>query len=363
VKNMKFAAGLGAAAMVLAACGGNGGSSTEEGTAAGDSTAAAQIDYTACLVSDAGGWDDKSFNESALNGLNQAVKELGVKDNTAESKDSSDFQPNVQSMVDSGCNEIIGVGYNLADAIGAAAVDNPDIDFALVDSTFADDYAGDNTRALVFNTQEAAYLAGYAAAAMTSTGTVATFGGMAIPSVTIFMDGFVDGVAKYNEDNGKDVKVLGWDKETQKGQFTNSFDDQTLGTQVAQQFIQQGADIIMPVAGPVGLGAAAAAQSDGDTLIVGVDSDWYESAPEYKDIVLTSVMKEIGTSVYDTIKAGSEGKFSNENYVGTLANGGVDIAPFHDFESKLPDGLTDQLNQLKQDIIDGKITVESPSSN
>ncbi len=368
MKNMKFAAVLGAAALLLGACGGNGGDkestgAPEEPTAAATDSAAPaeEIDYTACLVSDAGGWDDKSFNESAMDGLQQAVSELGVKKNDAESKDSSDFQPNVNSMVDSGCDVVIGVGFNLADAIGAAAVANPDTNFALVDSTFGD-YAGDNTRALVFNTQEAAYLAGYAAAAMTKTGTVATFGGMPIPSVTIFMDGFVDGVAKYNEDNNADVKVLGWDKEAQTGQFTNTFDDQTLGTQVAQQFIQQGADIIMPVAGPVGLGAAAAAQANGETLIIGVDSDWYQST-EYGAIVLTSVMKEIGASVFDTVKVGSEGKFSSEDYVGTLSNGGVDLAPFHDFEGQLPEGLLDTLDQLKQDIIDGKIVVESPSSN
>lgn len=361
MKNLKFVAALGAAALMLGACSGNSDDSSD--TSSGDATTAAeQIDYTACLVSDAGGWDDKSFNQSAMEGLQQAVSELGVKENDAESTSSTDFEPNVQAMVDSNCNLIIGVGFNLADAIGAAAVANSGVDFALVDSTFSDDYAGDNTRALVFNTQEAAYLAGYAAAAFTKTGTVATFGGIQIPSVTIFMDGFADGVSKYNEDNGTDVNLIGWDKDTQTGQFTNSFDDQTLGTQVANQLIQQGADIIMPVAGPVGLGAASAAQAAGDTYIVGVDSDWYEST-EYGSITLTSVMKGIGASVFDTIKVGSEGNFSNENYIGTLENGGVDIAPFHDFESQLPDGLTDTLDQLKQDIIDGTIVVESDSSN
>ena len=356
MKNTKFAAVLGVAALALGACGGGNSDST------GDD-GAAKTDYKACLVSDAGGWDDKSFNESAMNGLKQSVKDLGIQENAAESKDSSDFQPNVQSMIDSGCNLVIGVGFNLADAIGAAAPQNPDVDFALVDSGFGEDYAGDNTRGLLFNTQEASYHAGYAAAAFSKTGTVATFGGIQIPAVTIFMDGFVDGVAKYNEDNGKDVKVLGWDKEKQSGQFTNSFDDKQLGTQVAQQFIQQGADVIMPVAGPVGLGAAAAAQTDGSTYIIGVDSDWYESASEYKDIILTSVVKEIAAAVFDTIKLGSEDNFSNEAYIGTLENKGVALAPFHDLEEELPAGLTDQLTKLQEDIVSGTIKVESPSSN
>ena len=115
---------------------------------------------------------------------------------------------------------------------------------------------------------------------MTETGVVATFGGLPIPSVQIFMDGFVDGVAAYNEAYpDANVQVLGWDKESQTGSFSNSFDDQAQGQQLANNFINQGADIIMPVAGPVGLGAAAAAQTAGDVYIIGVDSDSYESAP------------------------------------------------------------------------------------
>ncbi len=354
MKNTKFAAILGVAALALGACGGGNGDDTSGGET---STPVEKIDYRACIVSDAGGWDDKSFNQSAKEGLDRAVSELGVDSNTAESKDSSDFADNVQAMVASDCDLTIGVGFMLAEGITAAANENPDKNFALVDSTFEDPQG--NERALVFNTQEAAYLAGYTAAAMTETGTVATFGGIAIPAVTIFMDGFVDGVAKYNEDNGTDVKVIGWDKETQSGQFTNTFDDQAKGTQVAQQLIQQNADIIMPVAGPVGLGAAAAAQADGSTYIIGVDSDWYLSAPDYKDIIITSVMKGISNAVFDTIKVGSEGNWTAEPYVGTLENGGVELAPFHDFEDKLPEGLADDLEQLKQDIIDGTIVVES----
>ncbi|MBR5950589.1 MAG: BMP family ABC transporter substrate-binding protein [Actinomycetaceae bacterium] len=315
--------------------------------------------YTACLVSDAGGWDDKSFNESAKNGLDKAVADLGVTPKTAESKDATDFEANVQSMVDQDCDLIIGVGFSLGDAIAKAAEENPDINFALVDSTFEN--PTDNEKALVFNTQESAYLAGYAAAAMSKSGKVGTFGGMKIPSVTIFMDGFADGVAKYNEDEGKSVEVIGWDKEKQEGQFADTFDDQQVGTQIAESMIQQGADVIMPVAGPVGFGAAAAARSAGDVMIVGVDTDWFVSS-EYGDVTLTSVQKAIEAAVYDTIKEGAEGKFSSENYVGTLANEGLAIAPFHDFESKLPEGLADRIDELKGQIADGTIVVESPSA-
>lgn len=351
----------GVASMALAGCAG--------GTAdkAGESAApAAKTDYKACAVSDAGGWDDKSFNESAYQGLEAAKKNLGVAINTAESSSDADFAPNVEAMVDDGCNLIIGVGFKIEKALHASAEANSDLQYALVDSSFTDSDSKtvkiDNGRPLLFNTAEAAYLAGYVSAGMTKTGKVATFGGIQIPSVTVFMDGFADGVAAYNKAKGANVQLLGWDKAAQNGSFTQSFDDQALGKQQAQQFIDQGADIIMPVAGPVGLGAAAAAKENGSTLIVGVDSDWYEANPDYSSIILTSVMKQIGASVEQAIKDGAEGKFTADPYVGTLENGGVSIAPFHDFDSQVPAELKDDVAKLTDQIKSGELKVESENS-
>ena len=190
---------------------------------------------------------------------------------------------------------------------------------------------------------------------------MATFGGMQIPSVAIFMDGFADGVAKYNEDNGTDVQLLGWDKEAQTGSFTGDFENQAAGQTLTEQFIAQGADIVMPVAGPVGLGAAAAAQQAGDVKIIGVDSDWYEST-DYGPIVLTSVIKQIGQSVYDTIEEAATAGFSAEPYVGTLENEGVGLAPFHDFDAEVPQELKDAVTDLQEQIVAGEITVESPNA-
>ena len=192
-KMFKIAAVISIAGLSLAGCS----SSSDDAADGGDDAADTAAEYTACLVSDAGGWDDKSFNESAKNGLDKAEDELGVVGKTAESKDANDFEANVQAMVDEECNLIIGVGFSLAEAIAKAAEENPDINFALVDSTFENPL--DNEKALVFNTQESAYLAGYAAAAMSQSGKVGTFGGMKIPSVTIFMDGFAEVLALADE--------------------------------------------------------------------------------------------------------------------------------------------------------------------
>ncbi|WP_169164719.1 BMP family lipoprotein [Cellulomonas taurus] len=357
MKNIVRAAALGGAvALALAACG----SAPEESGSTGGSDNAAS-DFKACMVSDSGGFEDKSFNQSGGEGLDRAGDELGVEVVKVESSAETDFGPNVDQLVAQDCNLIIGVGFLLADTLTEAAAANPDIEFALVDSGFNEE--SDNAKPLLFNTQEAAYLAGYVAAGTSTTGTVATFGGISIPSVTIFMDGFADGVAKYNEDNSADVQLLGWDKEAQTGSFTGDFEDQTKGQNLAKGFIDQGADVIMPVAGPVGLGAAAAAKEAGNVAIVGVDADWFETSPDYSNVILTSVMKEIGQAVYDTVSEAADGNFSSEPYVGTLENKGLGLAPFHDYDSKVPAEVKTAVEDLQQQIISGDLVVESPSQN
>lgn len=338
---------------------------TDTTKAGGASNAAA--DFKGCMVSDAGGFEDKSFNQSGAEGLDKAVADLGIKEVKVESSAETDFTPNIDSLVQQDCNLIVAVGFSLEDATQAAAEANPDMNFALVDSAFsAPDFSPvtlKNAKPLLFNTQEAAFLAGYAAAGVSKTGTVATFGGMQLPSVSIFMDGFSDGVAQYNTDSGKMVKVLGWDKKAQTGSFTGDFDNQANGQNLAKGFIDQGADVIMPVAGPVGLGAAAAAKAAGNVMIIGVDKDWFESAPEYADIILTSVIKQIGQSVFDTVQQAVDGKYISDPYVGTLENAGVDLAPFHNFDSQVPAEVKTKLDELKASIISGELKVTSPSQN
>ena len=357
-----------ATALVLAACAA---APEEEAavTSAPEETTEETVEYTACMVSDEGGFDDASFNESGFEGLTRAEGDLGVTIKSAESSDPGQYAGNVDSMVQEGCNLIIGVGFALEDAIQAGAEANPDIDFALIDSSFSDaDFAPvtyENAKPILFNTHEAAFLAGYLAGGTTKTGTVATYGGMPFPSVTIFMDGFYDGVMKYNEDNGTAVKVLGWDKAAQNGSMIGNFSDTEAGRTTTEQFIASGADIILPVAGPVGSGSLNAASQAEGVSVIWVDSDGYLQAAnaDYKGLLLTSVMKLIGNAVFDTISAAVEGSFSPEPYVGTLENGGVDLAPLHDFEATVPAELAATIEDLKAQIIAGDLVVESPSQN
>jgi len=320
------------------------------------------------MVSDFGGFDDNSFNETSFSGLERAESELGIKVSKAESTDAAQYTSNVDSMVQAGCSLVFNVGFNLADATLNAAKENPESHFALIDSALSDPTTFepivlDNVKPLLYNTQEAAFLAGYVAAGVSQTGTVATFGGQPYPSVTIFMDGFVDGVAKYNEDNGKSVKVLGWDKAKQVGSMTETFDEIPKGKELTEQFISQGADVIMPVAGPVGEGAMAAAAEHEGVYIIGVDTDAFDKYDQYKDILLTSVLKAMDQSVFDTIKAAKDGAWDATPYVGTLANGGVGIASFHNLEDKVPADVKTAVEDLKAQIVAGTFKVESPSAS
>ncbi|MGD8148540.1 BMP family lipoprotein [Ornithinimicrobium sp. Y1694] len=332
-----------------------------EGAAGGDAS-----DFKACMVSDSGGFDDQSFNQSGKEGMDSAEEDLGISTQEVESQSDADYVTNVNNLVAQDCNLTIGVGFLLQTAIRDAAREHPETNFALIDSAFSeDDFSPaeiDNAKPILFNTAEASFLAGYVAAGMTESGTVATFGGMDLPSVNIFMDGFADGIAKYNEDNDTDVNLLGWNKDSQSGSFSGDFENQSQGQTLTEQFIAQGADIVMPVAGPVGLGAAAAADAADGVKIIWVDSDGFLTAEGYGHLMLTSVMKQIGPAVHDTIQATIDGGFTNEPYVGTLENDGVGIAEFHDFDGDVPQELKDKVEEYKQQIISGELEIESVNS-
>lgn len=349
---------IGASALVLTGC---------AAAPNGGETEAPSTDFLSCMVSDSGGFDDHSFNELGLNGLESAAKEIGGKTNSVESSSEDDYAPNIEAELSQGCNLIVTVGFNLSAATIAAAKANPDTEFAIVDDGLDADFDGkvdvDNGKPILFDTAQAAFLAGYAAAAYSKTGVVGTFGGMQIPPVTIFMDGFVDGVKYYNTANGKNVQAVGWDKDSQKGTFTGGFAAGVEAKTAAQGLLDQNADVILPVGGPIYQSAAEAIRDKGgDIALIGVDADVYNTDPTVKDLLLTSVMKGVDSGVHDVVVAAAGGDFDNTPYVGTLENGGVGLAPFHDFESKVSPDLQGELDDLKAKIISGDVEVTSPST-
>ncbi len=309
-----------------------------------------------CQVTDVGGVDDKGFNASAWSGAQRAAEDFDTGAKVLESQAETDYEVNINSFIDEGCDLIVTVGFLLGEATEVAANANPETNFTIVD--FAYEAPSDNLKGLVFNTDEAAFLAGYVAAGVTQTGKVGTFGGINIPPVTIFMDGFARGVDHYNQQKGTNVEVLGWDPDTQEGSFTNNFESLDDGRAFAQNLIDEGADIIMPVAGPVGLGSAQLASELDGIYIIGVDVDGFEADPDNADIYLTSVLKNIDNAVYAAADEALNGSFSNDLYVGTLANDGVGLAPFHNLESMVSDELQSEVEALRQAIIDGSVSAQ-----
>ncbi len=366
MKKRAVAAGIATALVAaLAACG----DAPEEDTGSGTSTEAAAPDFLPCIVSDAGGFDDKSFNQLSYEGAKKAADELGVELKDVESNSANDYAPNLESLVAEGCDAIVTVGFALAAATKESAAANPDIEYILIDDsadggddgqTFDGQADQPNIKPLLYDTAQAAFLAGYAAADYSKTGKVGTYGGMPFPTVTIFMDGFRQGVQYYNKEKGKNVKVVGWNGKN--GSFTGGFEANEAATNTAKQILDQDVDVILPVGGPIYQGAIAAIEDSGkDIAMLGVDADFYETDPNTQPYVMTSILKKMDVSTYEAImSAGTDGdNFDFTPYVGTLENEGVDIAPFHDFESKVNPELAGELDALKAGIIDGSIPVTS----
>lgn len=323
------------ASMVLTACGGGaGGGGLKVG-----------------MVTDLGGIDDKSFNATAYAGIQQAIDELGVEGKYLESTQQADYEKNIQQFLDEETDLIVTVGFLLGDATKAAAEANPEAKFAIVD--FAYDPTIPNVLGLVFATDQASFLAGYAAAASTKTGKVATWGGINIPPVADFMIGFEAGVNYYNAQKGTEVEVLGWSSEAADGSFIGNFESLDDGRSVTESLVQEGADIVMPVAGPAGLGGAAYCAESGSCMVIGVDTDWTVSASEYSDVILTSVLKNMNVAVFEAVKTVQDGTFAGGLYVGVLANNGVGLADV----KGASDELKSELDAVKQGIIDGAIAV------
>jgi basic membrane protein A len=324
------------------------------------------------MVTDTGGIDDRSFNASSWQGMQEAeAADSSIKVSYLQSTTQSDYIPNINTFLTQKCGIIVTVGFLMGSATESAAKAHPSQDFAIVDCSYASECltgtVEKNIDQLTFNTVQDGFLGGYLAAGMTKTGKVATFGGEDFGTVTIYMDGFWDGVQYYNSKHGTHVQVLGWNEKTQKGSFTGDFTNQTKGQTLTQTFISEGADVIFPVAGNVGLGAAKAVQ-DADNAagsqkvnMFWVDTDGCVSAPQYCKYFITSVEKGIQTAVKNAVLGAAKGTFTGGTYIGTLANGGAVLAPFHMFAGKVPSSLQSELVQIGEGIASG--TIQTPTKS
>jgi basic membrane protein A len=332
-----------------------------------------QAAYKACVAFDTGGLGDKGFNDLAQKGLADA-KAAGYQTTEAEAQNSTDYAANVQRLVDQGCKTIVTVGFNQGGATAEKAVANPTVAFAQVDTTWADgpgagaDFtpgtADDiplpaNFTGLDYQIDQAAMLAGYLAAGFSKSGKIGTYGGQPFKGVTRFMDGLYAGIKYYNEKKGTNVTLLGWDGD-KNGSFVggnNPWNDPAKGEQLAKTLLDQGVDIVHPVSGATGNGSIKA-MFDAGKWAIGVDTDQYVSigAPT-NAAILTSAQKAIDVSVLDLVKKNAAGDLGGEDIVGTLANNGVLLSPFHELDSQISAELKAEIETLRAAIKDGSVKV------
>ena len=317
-------------------------------------------------VTDTGGIDDKSFNTAQWKGIEKAEEEGIVDARFIQSDEATQYEPNITEFASQGYDLVIASGFFLGGDLAKVAAQYPDVKFSIVDYTYPDPFSVPegvvghaecipNVMGQIFKTDQAAYLAGYLAAGMTKTGKVGYFGGAKIPTVTIFGVGFQKGIEAYNEAHGTEVELIGWDNETGEGLFTGDFVDLTKGKEATESLFDEGADIFIPVGGLIGSpGFDVARERGGYGIWVDVDGYWL--LPEARDVLLTSVMKNMEQSVYDVIKDTQQGAFNGCGvYVGDLANNGVALGSYHLLEDSISDELKAEIEDLKLKIISGEL--------
>jgi phosphate/phosphite/phosphonate ABC transporter binding protein len=303
------------------------------------------------MVSDVGGIDDASFNENTWKGLADAADAFGITATFLESQAQADYENNITEFAEQGYDMIITVGFLLGDATYKMAAEYPGINFAIVDFPSGGEETP-NLQGILFNVDEASVPVGYVAAAMADQldpegPAVGVIGGMQIPPVEQFIIAYEAGTNYYNQKYGKDVGF--------ELVYVGEFEAPDKGKVQAHSLIDEGVDIIMGVGGKTGNGGITAAKERGKWG-VGVDVDQYYTLPNEKDILVTSTVKRLDKAVFAVIKSMLVGKFAGgTNYIATLANQGVGVAPFHDFEDKVPDSIKADIEQMQKDIMAGAL--------
>jgi len=348
MSNLKKLSLFGASALLLAACGNGGtdeGTGTEEGTENGGGD---ESDFSIAMVTDTGGVDDRSFNQSAWEGMQSWAEEHNLGEDSIEyfqSDSESDYIPHLNTATSDGYDVIYGIGFLHLDPITTVAQQNPDNWYGIVDEVVDEP----NVVSLTFADHENSFLAGMAAALTTETDQIGFIGGVRGPVIDRFQTGFQHGVEHVNPD--LEVNV----------QYTNSFSDSAIGQQTASAMYQNGVDVIFHAAGAAGNGVFQEARnrmeagSENELWVIGVDRD-QSAEGEYEggNLTLGSTIKNVGVAVAESATQAMEGNFQGgETLTYDLSQGGIDFVMHDD----MPQETVDQIEEARQQIIDGEIEV------
>ena len=340
---------LAIAALALSACGSPAPEAAPAEDAADEAPAVSEDDCAdeavLCigLVTDVGEIDDKSFNQSAWEGVQQAVEEMGAFAKYVETKDAKDYAANIGLFAEKDYDVIVTVGFAMGQATVEEAAKYPEIDFIGVDQWQAEEMA--NVVGLLFPEDKAGFMAGALAAQMTETGTIAAvLGTDLVPPVVAFKEGYEAGALYINPD----INLI---STYHPGGMDVAFVDPEWGATTAKQAIDQGADVVFGAGGKTGNGALIEVASHEGALCIGVDSDQWETVPEAHPCLITSAMKLITPGVFGLIEASAGGEFPGGNYFGTTG-----LAPFHDFDDSVPQEVKDKLDEIDAGLQDGTIS-------
>jgi len=348
-------------ALMLAACGGTTAPAAEEPAAeapaaeepaaeepmeepaeTGEGDCASEEVYCIGLVTDVGEIDDKSFNQSAWEGVGQAGDALGAQIDYIETGDAKDYGTNIGLFANNNYDVIVTVGFALGEATAEAAAQHPEIYFIGVDQFQGETL--DNLAGLVFNEDKSGFLAGALAALLTQTDTVAAvLGTDLVPPVVAFKEGYENGARYINPD----INLI---STYHPGGMDVAFTDPEWGASTAKQALDQGADVVFGAGGKTGNGALIEVAGADGAYCIGVDTDQWLTVPEAHPCLVTSAMKLITPGVADLITQASEGSFPGGNYFGP-----VGLAPFHDFEDQIPQEVKDTLAEIDAGLQDGSI--------
>jgi basic membrane protein A len=342
-----LAAALLAGALVLTGCGDDGDDTSTGDTTDEATTSAPASDIKVGLAYDIGGRGDQSFNDAAAAGLDRAAEEFGVETNEAEAaagEDDAAKEERLRALASAGFNPVIAVGFAYSGAVATVAKELPDTQFAIIDDAAA---VGDNIANLLFAEEQGSFLVGAAAALKSESGNVGFVGGVEVPLIKKFEAGFRAGAQEVNPDIEIQSTYL-----TQPPDFTG-FGDPAKGKTAAAGMFDNGADVVYHAAGGSGGGVFEAA-ADAGAFAIGVDSDQYQTAdPAVRDVILTSMLKKVDVAVYDFIKTVTEDNFTAGPVTYDLEKDGVGYST----SGGKVDDIADQLDEFKQQIISGEITV------
>jgi len=318
----------------------------EAAPAATEAPAAEAPDFKIGLVTDVGRVNDRSFNQSAWEGVLKAQADLGLTEDDVkyiETQDAKDYADNMGQFIDAGYNVIVTVGFALGDATIEAAKNNPDILFIGVDQFQGE--ALPNLAGLIFHEDQSGYLAGVLAASMTESGTIAAvLGTDLVPPVVAFNEGYIAGAKSVNPD----INVI---STYHPGEISQAFVDPEWGAATAKQAIDQGADVVFGAGGITGNGALQEVATHEGLYCIGVDTDQWDTVPAAQPCLISSAMKLIVPGVAELITAAHDGTFSGGNVFGAAG-----LASFHDFESLIPQDVKDLLVATKAGLDDGSIS-------